>query len=331
MKPITSRKLAGLSVLLALPTLGVTFARAQAGDPPPLKLSAADDHQAMMDKLHIPGALRPGAAGGQGAVNDPNYANYDEAKAKAKSPVPDLLTMANGQKITTAAQWAEHRKELYELFDSQIYGRVPEAAKHVKVTWTVTSTSTGMSGTTPTLVRQLSGHVDNSFYPQIEVNITASVTTPLNAKGPVPVVIVFGGGGGGGAPRGGAGGGGAGLPALAQMTTQLTLTDAQIALITPILDGYTKMQGDVTKATTALGVAKTTATDGLCDRHSRDLGRYGFAHARRPPGQREPGADPRRSGRDQADPRRFRQGAKRLYGCHGRQHGVSRLFHRTDQ
>jgi hypothetical protein len=36
------------------------------------------------------------------------------------------------------------------------------------------------------------GHVDNSSYPAITVDILLTVTTPANAKGPVPVIMVFG-------------------------------------------------------------------------------------------------------------------------------------------
>jgi hypothetical protein len=58
--------------------------------------------------------------------------------------------------------------------------------------------------------------VDNSSYPLISVNIQASLTTPANATGPVPVMMQFGfmggfgarGGRGGMGGRGGLGGGG---------------------------------------------------------------------------------------------------------------------------
>src|SRR6185312_16320283 len=36
------------------------------------------------------------------------------------------------------------------------------------------------------------GHVDNSAYPLIDVNIQLSLTTPENAPGPVPVIMEFG-------------------------------------------------------------------------------------------------------------------------------------------
>ncbi len=158
-------------------------------------LGTYDDHKFMIAQLGITGSLRPGARGS--AVNDPNYANYDETKAHSKSPVPPLLAMADGRPITTPAMWEQRRKELFEIFDRELYGRLPAAAKTIKVTWEVTGTTQGMSGNNPITTRQLVGHVDPTYYPAITVNIRASVTTPDNAAGKVPVIIVWGGGGGG--------------------------------------------------------------------------------------------------------------------------------------
>ena len=63
------------------------------------------DHQEMMAKLNITTPLRPGPAGRLNADGSApaNYANYDESKATAKSPVPPLLAMNDGRKITTPA------------------------------------------------------------------------------------------------------------------------------------------------------------------------------------------------------------------------------------
>ena len=217
--------LSALGVLLALPATAIF---AQRGGPNP-------DHEEMKTKLGITSPLRPGPAGSD--VNAPNYANYDETKATAKSPVPSLLAMNDGRKITTPAMWEEHRKELFEIFDREFYGRLPAAAKTIKVTWEVTGTTPGMSGTIPTITRTLVGHVDPTYYPDIKVDIGASVTTPANAAGKVPVIIVWGGGGG----LGGRGRGPAPLPTIAQLQTALTLTEAQVATIQPIL---TKAQQD---------------------------------------------------------------------------------------
>jgi hypothetical protein len=71
-----------------------------------------------------------------------------------------------------------------------------------KVTWEVTSTTEGVSGGVPIVMKQLTGHVDNSSNPAVTVNIAASMTTPKNAAGPVPVMLVIGGVGVGPAPAG---------------------------------------------------------------------------------------------------------------------------------
>jgi hypothetical protein len=154
------------------------------------------DHQAMMAALHITSPLRSGPAGRlnpDGTV-PPNFANYDESKATAKSSVPPLLVMADGRPITTPAMWNERRKELLEIFDREIYGRVPDAAKTIAVRWEVTGTTEDVSGAIPTTTRTLVGHVDPTYDPAITVDILASVTTPTNAAGKVPVIIQWGGG-----------------------------------------------------------------------------------------------------------------------------------------
>jgi hypothetical protein len=209
MKPAT---FPALALLLAAPTAAVL---AQPAD-------GNSDHQAMLELLDITSPLRPGPAGRLNADGTvpPNYANYDESQATADSPVPPLLVMNDGREITTPALWAQRRQELLEIFDREFYGRLPEAATAIEVSWEVTATTPGMSGDIPTITRTLVGQVDPTYYPDIEVNIAASVTTPANAAGPVPVIIQWGGGGGGfgrgrgaGPARGAGPGAGAGPPA----------------------------------------------------------------------------------------------------------------------
>src|SRR5262245_22271456 len=201
-------KTANLSALAFLFVVPVAVF-AQAGD-------NTADHAAMMAKLQITSPLRPGPAGrlNPDGSAPPNFANYNESRATAKSPAPALLAMSDGRTITTPAMWQQRRTELLEIFDREIYGRVPDAAKTIKVTWEVTGTSEGMTGTIPTITRTLVGHVDPTYYPAMTVDIGASVTTPANAAGKVPVIIQWGGGvpgagraAAGGAARGGAPGG----------------------------------------------------------------------------------------------------------------------------
>src|SRR5580765_4412042 len=242
MKTGTLSKFTVLFALSAAALLG------QGGD-------ATADHKEMMAKLNITTPLRPGPAGRLNADGSApaNYANYDESKATAKSPVPPLLVMNDGRKITTAAMWEQHRKELFEIFDREFFGRLPEAAKTIKVTWEVTATTQGMSGSIPTITRTLAGHVDPTYYPAIKVDIAASVTTPASAAGKVPVIIQWGGGGG----LGRAGGAGA-LPTMAQLQTALTLTAEQAATIQPLV---AKAQQDLAGTPTAAASVRASLTD----------------------------------------------------------------------
>ncbi len=61
-----------------------------------------------------------------------------------------------------------------------------------KVTWTVSAVDHERIGFMPVLAKKLIGHVDNSAYPSINVNIKMMLVTPVMAKGPVPVLMMFG-------------------------------------------------------------------------------------------------------------------------------------------
>jgi hypothetical protein len=156
--------------------------------PPAVTWTADQDHQNMMDQLGIK-ALRPGPSGNE---SDPNHANYDESKANPYPNLPDVMTLKNGQKVTTPEQWWKQRRpEIVEDMDREVYGRVPKNVP--KVTWTVKVTDREMVGRTPVIAKHVIGHVDNSSYPLIDVNIDMVLVTPANAKGPVPVLMMFGG------------------------------------------------------------------------------------------------------------------------------------------
>ena len=174
----------------APPPTGAPFdaAKVPAGMPAPKLWTAQQDRQDMMTQLGIT-ALRPGPSGNEEA---PNHANYDEAAANPYPNLPDVLTLKSGRKVTTAAQWAERRKEIIEDFDRDVLGRVPASVP--KVTWTVTRTVDGTVGGHPIVGRQFNGHVDNTAYPAIDVDIQMTLVTPKDARGRVPVMMMFGGG-----------------------------------------------------------------------------------------------------------------------------------------
>jgi len=154
--------------------------------PAPVHLTAAEDHQRLLDLLHIQ-SLRPGVSGSE---TSPDAANYDEAKANPFTKLPDPFALNNGRKVTTAAMWNKQRRpELLALFSDNVFGRVP--ANVPTVQWRVSSEEHETINDIAVLTRHLIGHADNSAYPLLDVNIEVTLTTPANASGPVPVVLEF--------------------------------------------------------------------------------------------------------------------------------------------
>ena len=169
-----------LRSLLALALLGAVGASAA-------QLTAEQDHQRLMDLLHIQ-SLRKGADGRN--PNAPNAANYDESKANPYPTLPNPLVLKNGKKVTTAKMWWKRRPQIVEDFNREIYGRVP---KHVpKVNWGVMSTDRETKSGISAITKHLIGHVDNSAYPSVTVDMQLTLTTPAHANGPVPVIMEFG-------------------------------------------------------------------------------------------------------------------------------------------
>jgi len=191
-----------INIMIALNVLSQEDTKSDASSlPPPVQLTAQQDHKRMMELLQIT-SLRPGRNGMNPKA--PNYANYDESKANPYPDLPDPLVLKNGQKVTTAEMWwNQRRQEIVEDFDREIYGRVPRDTP--KVNWEVTSTTRETNGDVPVITKHLLGHVDNSSYPHITVDIKLTLTTPANATGPVPVIMEFGFGGRFGRTRRGGG------------------------------------------------------------------------------------------------------------------------------
>ena len=129
----------------------------------PVNWTTAEDHRHMMELLGIK-ALRPGPSGNESA---PNSANYDESKANPFPNLPDALTLRNGTKVVTPAQWwNERRPEIVEDFEREVYGRVP--ADVPGVAWSVVETRETKLGDVVVVEKDLKGHVDNSRCPSIE-------------------------------------------------------------------------------------------------------------------------------------------------------------------
>ena len=156
--------------------------------PPPVLMTAQQDHQRLLDLLHII-RLRPGADSRHPEA--PNAANYDETKANPYPNLPNPLMLKNGKPVNSAKMWWNQRRaEIVEDFDREVYGRVPKGTPRVK--WEVISTKNESNGDFPVITKKLVGHVDNSSYTPITVDIELTLTTPANATKPVPVMMEFG-------------------------------------------------------------------------------------------------------------------------------------------
>jgi Spy/CpxP family protein refolding chaperone len=205
-----------------------------------------DDHQNMMDQLGIK-TLRKGKSG-----NNQTGQGFDEATANDWMPtMPAVLTMKNGAKVTTKEQWTKRRAEILEDFEREVYGSIPKETP--KITWEISEPTQGSQGGVATVTRRITGRVDNSAFPQINVSVNASVTVPANAKGPVPVMLEFGMGMPGGAGMGGMGGmmgGAGGGRGLTQEQTQ-KINDATQAVASELNTKLQNAQKEAVKAALA--------------------------------------------------------------------------------
>lgn len=155
--------------------------------PPLVTYTTQQDHDNMKQQLGIT-KLRPGPSGNESA---PNHANYDESIANPCPQLSDVLTTKNGKKVSNPDQWWNQRRpELIEEFEREVYGRIPKNVP--KVSWTLKITDREFVGRIPVIAKQLIGHVDNSAYPLINVDINMMLVVPTNVKGPVPVLMMFG-------------------------------------------------------------------------------------------------------------------------------------------
>src|SRR5690348_4192061 len=157
--------------------------------PKPVNFTSQQNQENMMKQLGIQ-SLRPGPSGNELA---PNHANYDTTKADPCPKLPDILTTNDGKKVTDPEMWWRVRRpQIVEDYEREVYGRIPKNVP--KVTWTVKVTDREFirRGFIPVIAKEIIGHVDNSAYPLIDVDIKMMLVVPANVKGPVPVLMMFG-------------------------------------------------------------------------------------------------------------------------------------------
>jgi hypothetical protein len=185
MKSTLLRSCCALAMLSGVAMSGSTPAVSQQGAIAPW--TAEQDHRNMMDQLGIK-ALRPGHSG---QPDGPNPANYDPAKANPFPDWPEILTLNNGRKVTTAdGWWKQRRPEIVAAFEREVVGRIPSNVP--KVTWSAASTDNEFIGGKRMVAKQLIGRADNSAYPAIDVGIKMTLVLPAETTRPVPVLIMFG-------------------------------------------------------------------------------------------------------------------------------------------
>jgi len=157
----------------------------QASGAAPVQLTAEQDRERMLGLLGLNDAqMRHRPASDPKA---PDATNYDESKANVYPNLPDPLVLKNGQRVTSAAQWIERRKEIREDFDREILGRAPRMSP--AVTWHVISTTNEKYGGVDVVTKRIAGQVGPWMKSQIEFNIDLLLITPAHAAGPVPVIM----------------------------------------------------------------------------------------------------------------------------------------------
>ena len=140
----------------------------------------------MMDRLGIR-QVRPGPSGDEKA---PNHANYEESKANPFPQWPDPLVTNDGRAVTTADLWRrERRPQIIEAFEREVYGRVPAGAPAVE--WRIAASETERVGSVPVTASRVIGHLDNSAYAAITVDIPMMLVKPTRHEGRMPVLIMF--------------------------------------------------------------------------------------------------------------------------------------------
>ena len=124
------------------------------------------------------------------AIKTGHISNYDEAKVSPYT-LPDPLVASDHRPVRDAKTWvAERRPEIVRLYETEIFGRIPETAP--RVSWRlVDSDAHARDGAA--VLKRIAGKIGGSpDAPQINVRLY----TPANAQHRVPVILLvnFGGG-----------------------------------------------------------------------------------------------------------------------------------------
>jgi hypothetical protein len=145
------------------------------------------DHQAMLALLRIDALRQPAD---NRLTTGPGAPNYDEARATPYPRLPDALRFDNGRPVTTPADWRRRRRELFEAFDREVYGRVP--ARLPPVHWSVQEKVDAIEGGINVVRKSLRGRVELPGNPASPVTLELQLVTPESARERVPVILELG-------------------------------------------------------------------------------------------------------------------------------------------
>ena len=121
--------------------------------------------------------------GGQTGFAQPAGYNYDEAKV-ADYKLPDVLTLASGEKVTDAKTWNEVRRpEILKLFSDQVYGHAP--APRADMSFEVTSPAKSALDGKATRKEVTVYFSGDKSGPQMSI----LMYLPAQAQGPVPLFL----------------------------------------------------------------------------------------------------------------------------------------------
>jgi len=112
-----------------------------------------------------------------------HVSNYDESKVGTYS-LPDPLVLQNGQPVQTEDAWFKKRRpEIFRLYETEIYGRVPKRAP--KVRWEMTELDTNaVNGLA--VRKEIVGYLgEGADAPKIHVHMHL----PARSTAPVPVLL----------------------------------------------------------------------------------------------------------------------------------------------
>jgi hypothetical protein len=187
----TLRLFAASAALLVLTPSALRLLAQNGTLSPPVELTREQDRERLMELLQIKELRLGPTSRPEPQPGRSGLVNYDESKATPYPNLPDVLLTNGREKVTTPEMWRNVRRpEIVELFDREIYGRVPDNMPAVR--WEVVSSAAGSSEDVAIVTKELLGHVDNSAYPLLSVDIAVTLVTPANAAGAVPVILRFG-------------------------------------------------------------------------------------------------------------------------------------------